>query len=668
MTAVDSHLNRWANYKSSTSAFLPKASTSVSQAFDGPGLTSEGKRQAQVAGDKLRCRTNPIRHSRPSRVGSSEHEISKNRWSSYSGTRATRFDERQDAQEEASDPSNFMNTDEVPSHGQPSLLEVFEAELAKKFSATDSEEAQVVGPRMSVPEPAIGVDSSGETSISQPLLQGSHALLALINEQLQELTAGDMALSQDFSTAIDHGLRKAVSGVGACILGIARGLQEVSSVSRQAADRTRDADHQLVDDPILGFQSLTGSFAAALRREMAVNPPGTTSAPRRGLGEVETGSSSTALSTSHDRDPSEDAMTAHKSNDSPFNGGIEPSETAYNSRLNHAAAPRYISEMPASPQLEMECQPRSRPAMSKEPRFHRPGPINLPNRPGCVDHLPASSPSVDDHFSTLAQFEGESFGAPPSFPALPGMKVLLPQRAPRLSEFGTKAGDSGPANRIHSYVSGPSGGEASRRSHDPVAGPGEQSAQRNGHEFIPLSSLSSAASLAGPFDSLEAELSARANLSEGLRRNATTASIDTTHAARHRRPYSEVFDGSGRVAWGAFLQDNGRGPRGLYRAGDDRGRPRGANREHSTRLSRREAESRRSPLAAARYDDEHHDDSTVSKIHDCVGQLQDLGFGSDDEDFVDRLLIYAQAADGSLVDAIDLIDEEQRAYRERLSQ
>ncbi len=657
MTAVDSHQNRWANYKSSTSAFLPKAFTSVSQNFDGSGLTSEGKRQAQVAGDKLRCRTNPIRHSRPSRVGSLEHGICKNRRSSYSGTRATRFDERQDAQE-AKDTSDTIDTDEAPKDGQPSLLEVFEAELAKKIPATDSEEAPGVespAAQMSVREPATRVDPSIGIlpAQSQSLPQGLHALSGLINEHLQELTAGDTALSQDLSAAIDHGIRTAVNGVGACIQGIARGLQEVSSISRQAADGTRDADIQPIDDAILGFQSLTKGFTAALGREMAANRLGTTSASRSELGEVEAGSSSTTFATSHDRDPEEDAATAHKCNESPFERSVDPPETAYESRPNHAAAARYISEIPASPHPEMKRQPRSRPATCKEPRFHSPGPIHLPNRPGYVDRLRrsqsskaldeqdniqgASSPPFDTHFPNLAHFEGDQFEATPSFPALPGMEPLVPQRAPRLS-----VGDSGPANGT--YVNNANSAETSGRFHDRPVCPRSHSAQRDRHESTLLSHLSSAARLAGPFDPLEAEPLAHPRLTEGLRRNATIASTNTRYAARSRRPYSEVFDGSGRVAWDAFLQDNDHRPRGLYRASDDKGRPLGAKQEHSKRISRREAGLRRSHLGVAVYDDQHHDDSTVSKINDCVEQLRDLGFEGNDEDSAGRLLVYAQAA------------------------
>ena len=674
MTAVDSHHNRWANYKQLTSGF-PPASTSVSLAFDGPGLTSEGKRQAQVAGDKLRWRTNPIRHSRPSRAGALEHGISKNRWSSYGGTRAARFDEGQDAQDEASETSNTANDEEEPKIGHPSLLEVFEAELAKKISVTDSEEAMgSTSPavRTPLPEPAMQVDPLSESQ-GQPLPRTSQTLLGLTKEHLHELNAGDMALSQGIPTAIDRGIRIAASGLGACIQSVVRGLQEVSNVSRQAADRTRIVDSQLIDDAVLGFQCLTEGFATALRREMAINPAGTTSTPLSGPEDVENDSRSTTLDPSHGNDLEEDAITAHESNRSTLNRSDDPSKMVHNPGPNHAAAPKNISESPTSPQLETESQPRSGTAMSKEPRFHEPGPIHLPSCSGYVDHLRqsqssnifdephniqrASSPPLDTHFPMLAQFEGENFGAFPTFPALPNMQPLVPQRSPGQSR------DSRPTNGNLPVVSSSNSAKASRRSHDTVTVRHEHSAQRHRHEVIPLNRMNSAARLAGPFDPLEAELSARPRLTEGLRRNATVASTDIRQAVRRRRPYSEVFDGSGRVPWGTFLEDNDCEHRNLYEASDDRGRPLGANQEHPKRLSRPEAGSRRSPFAAAGYDDQHYDVSTVGKISDCVSQLRDLGFGGEDGDSAGRLLIYAQAAGGVLVDAIDLIEAEQQAWQ-----
>ena len=648
----------------------------MSQAFDGPGLTSEGRRQAQVAGDKLRCRTNPIRHLRPSRVGSSEHAISKNRWSSYSGTRATRFDERQDAQEEARDISISMGTAEVSRDGQPSLLEVFETELAKKISSTDGRET-FEAESSSVHEPVVSSDAK-----PQPLPQRSHAVFKVINEHLQELTAGDAALSQDVLTAIDHGVRTAVTGFGACIQGIARGLQEVSLVSRQAAIRTRDADLQLMDDATFNFQRLAAGLTPFLGRDVAANQDGPSPPPRDRPGEVAMNTSSSKLDVAHENGPDEGAIDARKSNESPLNDGVELSEAAYSPRSNHAAAPRFISDISASPKRGIERQLRLRPTLSEEPQFHKPGPFHVPNRPGNIDRVqqPHSikssdeqdyvqrvcSPPVNTHFPTLAEFEGEISGVTPGFPALPGMEPLIPERASRQPMFVTTPRESGPTNGILSCISSSNGAESSERSHKPVANPNEHLTAQNGSGIIPLSCQSSAARLAGPFDPMEAIPSARLDLTGGLRRNATVASTNIRHAAILRRPYSEGFDGSGRVAWGAFLQDSGRWPGGRYRASDDRGMLPNANQQHSRRLSQREAESRCSPFPATQYDDQHHDDSTVGKINDCVGQLRELGFGEADNQSAARLLVYAQAAEGVLVDAIDLIDEEQRAYRERL--
>ncbi len=67
------------------------------------------------------------------------------------------------------------------------------------------------------------------------------------------------------------------------------------------------------------------------------------------------------------------------------------------------------------------------------------------------------------------------------------------------------------------------------------------------------------------------------------------------------------------------------------------------------------------------YHTVHHSDATsVRKVQECVTQLHNLGFGGHAEGSMGRLVIYAQAADGDLVGAIDIIDEEQRAHRERL--
>ena len=499
------------------------------------------------------------------------------------------------------------------------------------------------------------------------MLQRSQAILGHIDKQLHELRARNAALSQEFSTAIDRGVR----GLGTCVQNIVRGLQEVSSVSRQAADRAQKADLQFIDDAALGFRNLTGGFAT-LRREMVANWPGTTSAPRSQPGEVVTGSETSTVGISHDNDPEEDAITAHKSNQTPLNGGDDQSQSGLDPGPNHTIVTRDVSPEPSGPQSEVQSKTRSGPTMGKEPRLHGLGPSHLPHGPGYVDRLRrsrstdvleeqcdiqrASPPPLETHFPTLAQFEDENFGAGPVFPALPGMESLVPQRKSHQFTGDVKAGDCEPANGSSSIRSrSDRTAAASRGYQNPVTARNTNSAPRKGHEVSSLSRLRSAARLIRPFDPLEV----KPYLTEGLRRNATVASTNNRHTARRRRPYSEVFDGVGRVPWGAFLQDYRPERTSSFRARGDRGRPLGGNQEHSRRAVRPDPESRRSPPPTAKYDDQHHDDSTVGKINDCVELLQDLGFGGE----AGRLLVYAQAADGVLADAIDLIDEEQRAWQ-----
>lgn len=64
------------------------------------------------------------------------------------------------------------------------------------------------------------------------------------------------------------------------------------------------------------------------------------------------------------------------------------------------------------------------------------------------------------------------------------------------------------------------------------------------------------------------------------------------------------------------------------------------------------------------YAVDHSDAATASKIQECVEQLKALGFCSHANNGLGRLIVYAQAADGDLSDAIDMIDEEQQVYRQ----
>ncbi|KAL8657592.1 MAG: hypothetical protein Q9226_001756 [Calogaya cf. arnoldii] len=61
---------------------------------------------------------------------------------------------------------------------------------------------------------------------------------------------------------------------------------------------------------------------------------------------------------------------------------------------------------------------------------------------------------------------------------------------------------------------------------------------------------------------------------------------------------------------------------------------------------------------------DHGDPATVAKIQACVEELTQLGFSSTVKGGVKRLLVYAQAASGELVEAIDMINEESQVYQD----
>ncbi|KAJ5748891.1 uncharacterized protein N7511_010587 [Penicillium nucicola] len=61
-------------------------------------------------------------------------------------------------------------------------------------------------------------------------------------------------------------------------------------------------------------------------------------------------------------------------------------------------------------------------------------------------------------------------------------------------------------------------------------------------------------------------------------------------------------------------------------------------------------------------------DQVSDPIEQCVSALVDMGFGTEQEGGRSRMVVYAAAANGSLLDAIDMIEEERSAYERRSSQ
>ncbi|KAK0516910.1 hypothetical protein JMJ35_000065 [Cladonia borealis] len=481
--------NRWANYKSPSSAFFPKDDPTLSQSFDTHGLTSEGKRQAQVAGDKLRNRTNPIRHFRPSRGSVSEHGISKNRWSSY-GPRVTRLDERRDSQAESSEKLLPGDAELSESKGQPSLLELFEVELAKKMTANDDcqENAQAivseVSTTTSVPS-NLAVPAQEEVhQETNPLLNG----LKTINNDLRGLALGDESIPQEFPRAIGQGFRAAIGGLGMFVRSVANGLQEASALTRQAAEHTREANLQAIDDTISELRTVAGEVTALSReilpvlaktnedlREDKVCSEPTSSDPSTITAETaESMLSESKVTGTVYTAPDEDLQNSFASGLERPVSVVKPVTVSKPFTPRQARPPKHVSEIPVSVTRSIRSDNRRAPrctGMTRAPRYHKPGPIHLPHhsplvesstvdaqtstpRSGYVNYLrlveerdnnqSTNLPAAAARFPTLAQFEDQNFSSQKPFPSLPSMNMepLVPLKPDSQSGSQSPPGSS----------------------------------------------------------------------------------------------------------------------------------------------------------------------------------------------------------------------------------
>jgi hypothetical protein len=58
-------------------------------------------------------------------------------------------------------------------------------------------------------------------------------------------------------------------------------------------------------------------------------------------------------------------------------------------------------------------------------------------------------------------------------------------------------------------------------------------------------------------------------------------------------------------------------------------------------------------------------DPRQSAIDDCMASLIDLGYENTLEGGIQRIAVYAAAADGKISDAIEMIEEERKAYEQQ---
>lgn len=146
-----------------------------------------------------------------------------------------------------------------------------------------------------------------------------------------------------------------------------------------------------------------------------------------------------------------------------------------------------------------------------------------------------------------------------------------------------------------------------------------------------------------------------------------------------RRPYSENFSGEGRIGWDTFLRQSSETHINNLRVVEpihcsltsDRGQFLTSGTptisHHSIHNDGVASEIQRVEItqdSELRNLVQRGDAACARKVQACVTQLHELGYGSDAaHGGFERLIVYAQAAEGDLIDAIDIIDEEQRVFK-----
>lgn len=293
-------------------------------------------------------------------------------------------------------------------------------------------------------------------------------------------------------------------------------------------------------------------------------------------------------------------------------------------------------------------------------------------------------------FSTFKQVEVEALATANRFPPLPSMEALEPHklnplpRVPRRSNTRDESSCIENDSNHETSIPEPLGGtlvtiisdksESSGEFFNRMTGLGKEPVTIT-HSSLQASVGQESAGLdggltqVGPFLG-QKDVTYRQSVSEPARNDNPVNSS--------RRPYSENFSGEGRIGWDAFLRQGSESlitnlgveliPPSLT---SERGNFLPSDTPiiscHNVHNDEAVSEIQHADIT---QDSEHNslsqrgDAAYVGKVQACVTQLRKLGYGRDAaQGGFERLTVYAQAAEGDLIDAIDMIDEEQRACK-----
>ncbi|KZF24688.1 hypothetical protein L228DRAFT_259871 [Xylona heveae TC161] len=361
----------------------------------------------------------------------------------------------------------------------------------------------------------------------------------------------------------------------------------------------------------------------------------------------------------------------------PWHPGFQPNE----SRPSPGADAAVTADPVWSPLRPTNTFPSSAPAPQPPTHAHtsrfgfNDEQIN-PNRPVSLDKdaaLASASQDIDrlsqlemSRFPSLSQFEKSTNEGLPRFPPLPSMETLIPQN------YGKKKASKNPFSSVareEGRTSMPQSENSRGDQTDTAKGKYQAEAEPSAKPLPPrpaeLGPAKAGATLAGPFDPLfDGTRFAPAAEREARRRGHHNHSHPHPHPLGHSqsvrilRPHGAgIFDHSTMRTrrTGSFSggHRHGRGD-----ANDD-GRNDLIN---GLSAPQRDHAHRRQPLHINRPENEPIRDP---KVRDCLNTLKALGFDSGLQGGAERLTIYAQAANGDLEEAMDMIEEEKRAYEQR---
>ncbi|KAI9678407.1 MAG: hypothetical protein M1829_002005 [Trizodia sp. TS-e1964] len=277
-----------------------------------------------------------------------------------------------------------------------------------------------------------------------------------------------------------------------------------------------------------------------------------------------------------------------------------------------------------------------------------------------------------DKFPSLSEFEGLAFQT--SFPALPSMDTLTPERLgslPATIPIPQNPFSTPPSPALKQAIPADTSVEKPSLMAIPGSWP---SIEKTSDSEIPsnasgkehsMTSAAHNARLAGPFDPLAESVTLhRSRILEGVRRCASDYRPHGDHYASDRRHFTRQL---GR--WNSQIEHSRGAVNHSLRT------PIRANERLSTHSANRNpppsvtpsADQLAPPPATQKVSlpEAHSDASTVVKVQECVELLKSLGYGMSEDGGVERLVLYSQAADGDLETAMEIIEEERRAWSQR---